>query len=302
LRPNKVLSFTPKAGFINALTFLLPGKNIHYFTGQRWALYSGFKRKLFKLFDRMIINFSFHTYCDSYSQAQYISNQLQSITPTVIGSGSVSGVDIGLYKKTNFPFEQLLSSSEVLPKNLIDLLASNKKETIQLFGFVGRITRDKGIFELISAFRLHSKVYSNSYLILIGPNELELSVLEELISYKNIFYIDYTNKVRLYLPCFTSLVLPSYREGFGKVLLEAAACSVPSIATEIPGPIDFVSHMRNGYLIPPKDVSSLKNALDFFAQEPSQGKLLGSSANLMVVEKYSENKVSQLFVNDLLSR
>ena len=64
----------------------------------------------------------------------------------------------------------------------------------------------------------------------------------------------------------------SYREGFGSVLLEAAASSLPIIATNINGPRDFIRHKENGYLIEPKDVESLKIGLDFFRENTNEVK------------------------------
>ena len=109
------------------------------------------------------------------------------------------------------------------------------------------------------AFEKHVADFPNSYLLFIGPDETkDKFFLDKINKNKNIIYLGFTKNVHLYIPFFRGLILPSYREGFGSVILEAGACSVPAIASDIPGPKDFVKHLFNGYLINPKDIQSLK--------------------------------------------
>ena len=103
IRPDISLSFTPKASLINALTGFLPGKTIHYFTGQRWTNYRGLKLFIFKMIDIFIIKISDKTYSDSFSQSKFISKELNVFQPKVIHYGSLSGVDLKKYTpKKNF--------------------------------------------------------------------------------------------------------------------------------------------------------------------------------------------------------
>ena len=94
--------------------------------------------------------------------------------------------------------------------------------------------------------------------------------------------------------------MPSYREGFGSVLLEAAASSLPIISTNIDGPRDFIRHKVNGYLVEPKNVESLRIALDYFRDNKSELKKYAMKALEIVNEKYNVDYVSNLFVRDLL--
>jgi len=303
IRPQIVLSFTAKGGALNSFTFFLGGKNVHYFTGLRWVLFKGLKRKFFKIFDHLIIKSSNMLYCDGQSQSNYIAKELNTLPPKVIGSGSLSGVNLSLYSSPKDDAnDALLKSTKYVNKEFYNLLLEKKKNHNKpfLFGFIGRIAKDKGILDLISAFKEHQKNYIDSYMIIIGPQELDYEFLSQ-INNPNILYLGFKRNVHLYLKCLDTLVLPSYREGFGSVLLEAAASSLPIIATKINGPRDFIRHKENGYLIEPKDTESLKIGLNFFRENTNEVEGYAIKALEIVYDKYDEDYVSNLFVKDLLS-
>ena len=303
IRPSAVLSFTPKGGILNTLTFFLGGKTIHYFTGIRWVLYKGLKRKFFKIFDHLIVKFSDMLYCDGLSQSNYIAEELNTSPPKVIASGSVSGVNLSLYNlQKDDAYDALLKSTKNINKEFYNLILHKKKSSKPfLFGFVGRISKDKGILDLILAFEEHKKKYLDSYLIIVGPLELGQEFLNQLNN-PNIYYVGFKRDINLYLKFLDALVLPSYREGFGSILLEAAASSLPIIASNIDGPRDFIIHKDNGYLIEPKNVESLKKGLDYFLENRSEVKKYAIQALEMVNDKYKVDYVSELFVKDFLSQ
>ena len=153
----------------------------------------------------------------------------------------------------------------------------------------------------MSIFREHKTIYPNSHLIIIGPQELDYEFQNQL-NYQNILYLGFKRNLYLYYNCLDTLVLPSYREGFGSVLLEAAASSLPIISTNVDGPRDFIRHKINGYLVEPKNVKSLKKALDYFRENKSELKKYAMNALEIVNEKYNVDYVSNLFVKDLLSQ
>ena len=108
------------------------------------------------------------------------------------------------FKLIDGSLKDYLNSNDLLPENLKKII-KNKKE-ITIFGFVGRLHEDKGIIELVRAFKMHLKDFPNSYLIFIGPNELDDSKFEELKSLENSFYLDFTNKINKILPLLSCLV------------------------------------------------------------------------------------------------
>ncbi len=301
IRPKISISFTPKAGLINCLTSFSPGTTVHYFTGQRWATFKGKKRTFYMFIDKLIILLSRKVFCDSPSQSRLIASELSVVPPHFIGSGSLSGVDLKRFKiNKSSPITDLIQISESLPKKLISVLSKEKLSDLCIFGFVGRVTKDKGIYELLEAFRLHSSSHDNSYLVIIGPIEDDGLSANKISSQKNVFYINFSSQIEIYLPCFSALILPSYREGFGSVILEAASCAKPSIVSNIPGPVDFVTNNVNGLVIEPRSVSALKSALDYINENPSTAESMGLSARKLVEESYSQDYVCDEFVKTII--
>ena len=301
IRPDISLSFTPKASLINALTSFLPGKTIHYFTGQRWTNYKGVKLFIFKLIDYFIIKILDKTYSDSFSQSKFISKELNVVRPKVIHYGSLSGVDLNKYTpKKNFLINKIISNGDnnlIKFKNLILEVNSNKDAII--FGFVGRVNLDKGIDLLIKAFQKHNKKFINNRLIILGPLEINKNHFKRLINKnENILHLDYTDEPQKFYPEFDILLLPSLREGFGSVIIEAAACKVPTICTKIPGPIDFIKHKQNGYFIKKSSVNSILKSLNFCSSNKKIINKMGENAYNLVLEKYSREIISENFINE----
>ena len=102
------------------------------------------------------------------------------------------------------------------------------------------------------------------------------------------------------MPFAYCLILPSYREGFGSVIIEAAASKVPIIASDIPGPKDFIDHMKNGYLIKPKDSTDIKNALNFYRENNKLLKIFSENAYKKCAKYFSEGYVCNLFKDEIL--
>lgn len=131
-----------------------------------------------------------------------------------------------------------------------------------IYGFVGRITGDKGINELLSAFM---KLDNGSKLFLIGDLENENTISQELlnkaIENPDIQFHKSVKDIERYYAAIDVLVLPSYREGFGNVVIEAAAVGTPAIISNIPGPIDAVEENKTAFICDAKDIDSLYFAM-----------------------------------------
>ena len=94
------------------------------------------------------------------------------------------------------------------------------------------------------------------------------------------------------------MILPSYREGFGSVVIEAGACKIPCISTKVPGPIDFIIHKKNGYFIKKNSKSDLLNAINYFANNNSEVKRFGENAYKLVKKKYERRNVEKKFYKE----
>lgn len=279
-----VHSTTPKAGMLCAVAAYLAGIPIrlHTFTGQAWAEFKGTMRSIAKAGDRITILFDTQCYADSLSQKQFIvSEKLASQEGIrVLGSGSLAGVDL-----SRFSPEKWAPSRAAIRKDL------GIPENHRVITFIGRITRDKGIEELLSAFeRLR-----HCTLLLVGPQEAKdgcFSDAAESISSENIRMTGYTTEPERYLAVTDIFCLPSYREGFGNVVIEAAAMGIPTVGTDIIGLRDAIVTGQTGILIPPKDSDALADALETLLKNEEMRAKMGAAARERAVSEFSADRVN----------
>ncbi len=222
--------------------------------GIRYVTFSGLKKFIFKTLEKITCLFSTHVKAVSFKNRQFAINEdlCKKDKISVIGVGGTVGVD---FKEFDIDKKQAYRK-EIRRKYNI-----SEKEFI--FGFVGRLNVDKGINELIEAF----KEIDNAKLMLVGmldnsygPTKKNLEFIEsnpDIIMTGNVP----PSEVCKYLSCFDVLVHPTYREGFGKVLQESMAMCCPIITTDIPGPSEVIENDISGILVPPQNAISLKNEM-----------------------------------------
>ena len=144
----------------------------------------------------------------------------------------------------------------------------NISENDFVFIFVGRLVKDKGINELISAFKILQNTHSQTLkLLLVGPLEQDLDplsqdVLNEIETNPNIISAGFQKDVRPYFAISNCLAFPSYREGFPNVVLQALAMDIPALVSNINGCNEIVQDHHNGLIFPPKDESSLHISME----------------------------------------
>ena len=172
----------------------------------------------------------------------------------VLGKGGTIGVDFArfdLLKKQQYAVE-IREQYNLSTEDFV-------------FGFVGRIQTDKGINELISAFRRIYESDKNVYLMLVGSLDTENPIEEENLLWAkecpNVIWTGFVSDTYKYISSFDLLVHPTYREGFGMVLQEAAAVKTPIITTNIMGPGEFIEHHVTGVLVSPKSDMELYEAM-----------------------------------------
>ncbi|WP_282041741.1 glycosyltransferase [Halomonas alimentaria] len=240
-RYHAIHSVTPKAGLLAMLAAwvtCVPVRH-HTFTGQVWATRKGFSRWLLRLLDRLVHGLSTYSLVDSHSQREFLLKEkvLKSEKSSVLLSGSISGVDIERFKPDSGKRETVRSRYGILASDFV-------------FLFLGRINAEKGVPELLSAFRSVSSVYPSARLMVVGSDEagmftdgaIEMAFAGKLVR------VDYTREPEAYFNAADVVCLPSHREGFGSVLIEAAACGVSSIASNIYGISDAVIDGQTGLL------------------------------------------------------
>ena len=275
-RPQIVHSTTPKAGLLSAIAALLAGVpiRIHTFTGQAWATLTGPLRWIAKSADWLIVKLNTRCYADSPSQRRFMVAEgiCREREVGVLGSGSLAGVDL-----ERFDASRLLPVREQLRKRY------GVPAEARVITFIGRVTRDKGIVELVTAFRSVREAVPSAFLLIVGPLEPHLDplpgdILPELRNGPSIRAAGYDPHPESCLAFTEVLCIPSYREGFGNVVIEAAALGIPTVGTRIDGLRDAVVDGVTGVLVPPRDSAALADALVGLLTDDARRKRMGSAA------------------------
>ncbi|MBY0553596.1 glycosyltransferase [bacterium] len=278
-RKNKfdiIHSSTPKAGLLSALAGLFVPNSIrlHTFTGQRWANMKGPMRCLLMLLDKLVIKLNTQCYADSPSQISFLVKEgvARGGELKCLLNGSYGGVDCDRFNNDKYPAAraELLNELRLGPDSVILL-------------YVGQLSHDKGIDELVTAFKMAQKEQENIKLVLIGVHregvdQLKDETLVEIKSNTSIFSLGYKTQPEKYFSGADIFCLPSHREGFGTVVLEAAACELPTIGTNITGLKDAILDSETGILVECENVNSLSSAITALANSPQKRKMLGANA------------------------
>jgi glycosyltransferase involved in cell wall biosynthesis len=283
-RFDLVHSMTPKAGLLAMLAAFasrVPVR-LHTFMGEVWATHRGWSRWLLKNADRLTATLATDVLVVSPSERDFLRAEgvLNSQEGRVLASGSVSGVDI----------ERFAPDPEVR-RSVREELGIGDEEVV--FLFLGRLARDKGVLQLMHAWQRIVPTRMDGYLVVVGPDEENLLALPALRETQRTVIIDQTWEPERYLKAADVLCLPSRREGFPNVILEAASAAVPAIASRIYGVIDAVVDGETGLLVPVDDVDSLTACMLRLLDDPDIREKLGEAARERAVAKFSQGMVAE---------
>ncbi len=277
-----VHSITPKAGLLGMLSAKIAfiSARYHTFTGQVWVTQKGHFRTILKLMDKLIASCATDVLADSSSQSDFLLNErVVSSLPLVLANGSISGVDI-----ERFAFKPSQR------REIRDALNINERGIV--FLFLGRLCVDKGIDELVSAFSDLVNCDPEVHLLLVGPNEQHYNdEYFNRLDIANIHRVDFTDSPQDYYCAGDVFVLPSYREGFGTSVLEAAATGLPAIASEIYGLTDAVEASKTGILVPTRDTAALLDAMKLLSTNGTLRNQLGFEAYVRASKLFSQDVV-----------
>lgn len=284
-KPTMVHSMTPKAGLLSMMAawFCRVPVRVHTFTGLVFPTATGLTQRILILTDRITCACATHI----VPEGEGVKNDLINYRITrkqlkVLGHGNVRGIDLD-------------HNNPELPEVQADV-AKIRKPGIFTFVFVGRLVRDKGINELVEAFERLNKEYTNTRLILVGPQEPKLDPLKpetiaKIDSNKNIEAVGLQSNVRPWLAASDAFVFPSYREGFPNVVIEAGAMSLPSIVTDINGSREIIIEGKNGTIIPPRDAVALYQSMKSFLEQPDKRVQMAFNARPFVASRYEQSYV-----------
>jgi glycosyltransferase involved in cell wall biosynthesis len=260
-QPDIVHTHTPKAGILGMLAAKLAGVKvrIHTLAGIPYMVAEGGKKGLLEKVEKYTYQYATEVWPNSFGLKKFVLEEslCQEEKLHIIGKGSSNGVDLEKFNRNALKENHLVAATmRILPGENDFVILS-----------VGRLVKDKGIEELVSAFT-NSKIENKSKLVLLGSFEQDLNPLspetiQTITDHPRIVQIDWSDHVAHYMALADVLVHPSHREGFPNVLLEAGAMQLPIICSGIIGNTDIITQQKTGLIFPVKDAAVLKEALEF---------------------------------------
>lgn len=281
---------TPNAAFYSSIASKQAKAPVRLYAqwGIRYVGLSGISRKIFKKLEKISCDNSTHVRSVSPMNMEFgISEGLYKREKVnVIGRGGTIGVDTAEYD---------ISKKSQWRKAIREQYGIDENEF--LYGFVGRFSSDKGCRELLLAFKEVLKEKPDARLMIIGANEAKSESLMELVEWakscKNIVLTGAIEKSKMkeYYSALDILVHPTYREGFGMVIQEAGALSVPAITTRILGASEVMIENESCLLVEPKNKDQLREAMLELINNDEKRISLGNGAYKMVCDYYNREKM-----------
>jgi glycosyltransferase involved in cell wall biosynthesis len=295
-QPDIVHSHTPKAGLLAMIAAKFAGVNIriHTVAGIPYMVAEKQKKKLLVFMEKLTYNYATEVWPNSQSLYNFIIQEklAEPDKLRIIGKGSSNGVDMDKFSREALAENHLVAATmRILPaENDFIILA------------VGRLVKDKGIEELVTAF-LQSKITDKSKLVLLGSFEQELNPIDsdlvrKIQDHPRIVQIEWSDHVAHYMALADILVHPSHREGFPNVLLEAGSMQLPIICSDIMGNIDIVTHKVTGLVFPVKKTEVLKEALEFAFVKRDYLQQLADNLYMEIAEQYQREYIHSLLLNN----
>lgn len=285
-RPDMVHSMTPKAGLLCMMAGKLTGVSvrIHTFTGLVFPTSTGLKKKILMATDWLTCACATHVIPEGEGvKADLLNNGITKKPIKVLGYGNVKGCDMEYFSRRD----------EV--EHAADQIRDKGKFT---FLFIGRVVRDKGINELVAAFKKLYSSHPGIRLILVGPYENDVDPISEdarkaIDRCEGIIAVGKKTGVDLlaYYAASDCFVFPSYREGFPNTVIEAGAMGLPSIVTDINGSREIIINRENGVIVPSKDAEALFRAMLNMLQNKTERERMAGNARRLIEARYEQSFV-----------
>jgi glycosyltransferase involved in cell wall biosynthesis len=285
IRPDLIHAHTPKGGLLGILGAWLARVpvRIYHVHGLPFLTATGYKRLLLRWSERISCLFAHQVLCVSHSIRE-VAIRERLCAPAkikVLREGSINGID---------------AEEKFRPARDGDRARKSVREEYGIgedalvIGFIGRMVRDKGLSELVHAWKLLREEYPGAHLLVVGPYEpqdpIPADVNAALIQDPRVYLVGLEWNTRPLYAAMDVFVLPTYREGFPIVPLEAAAMELPVVATSVPGCVDAVRHGVTGTLVPPYDAEALATAIRAYLDDPALRRRHGEAARRRVLRDF----------------
>lgn len=284
-RFNLVHSVGPKAGLLGMFASWLVGipVRVHTFQGEVWVTKRGLWRWILKTADKITARCASHALVVSDSGRRFLDSEgvLDGKGAMILANGSICGVDPMRFRP-DFEVRRVMREQQRCDVDDV------------VFLFVGRVVKDKGITDLFKAFKRLASSQDNVWLCIVGPDE-EHMLPGLLDKYRDVSerirYHAFTAAPEKFMAAADVICLPSYREGFGMVLVEAASAGLPSIASRIHGIQDAVEEGVTGLLHRAGDVEQLCACMARLARDESLRVRLGEAGRARVLRLFHKDQV-----------
>jgi glycosyltransferase involved in cell wall biosynthesis/dTDP-4-amino-4,6-dideoxygalactose transaminase len=294
IRPEIVHAHTPKGGLLGMVAAFVARTpvRIYHLRGITWLTATGLRRRLLRLADRVSCGLAHRVIAVSHSMRRIAIDE--GLCPAdkidVLLGGSGQGVDTKRFTPADGTARSRARKAYGIQDDAL------------VIGFLGRIVRDKGIIELAEAWRRLSTQDPRLHLLLAGkldPNDTPATeTLAALRSDPRVHYagLDW-DAPRLYA-AMDVVALPTYREGFPNVALEAAAMALPIVTTAVPGCTDAVVDGVTGTLVAPRDPAALADALDAYLVDPDLRERHGQAGRERVVAQFRREAIIEAIAGE----
>lgn len=296
-KPDIVHTHTPKAGLLGMFAAKLAGIKIrlHTVAGLPLMEAHGFKKLLLTYVEKFTYACATGIYPNSFKLADYliVNRFCNKSKLKVLGNGSSNGIDTEYFKLDEFICQEKIRLGAALKITEGDFV----------YVFVGRMVADKGINELVAAFEMIYADDKKVKLLLVGPYENELNPLSAetmraIERNEAILHAGYKKDVRPYLALAHVMVFPSYREGFPNVPMQAGSFNLPCIATDINGCNEIIKDGINGLLVPPKNTSALRAAMDKMRLDKLLRESCANNARAIITNSFSNKVIWNELLNE----
>lgn len=302
IKKNKVSivnGHTPKAGMLAmfAARLMCVPQRIYFRHGLLYETSSGVRKYIFILAEKIASYLATDVVCVSpYLIQKSVTDKLSPVKKMILlNKGSCNGVDVfGQFNPDKIEMETLK-----LIKTKLGIA-----DNAWVIGYTGRMVRDKGIVELVEAYKILKNIYSNIYLLLVGPEEKRDSLPVEVNSYicneESIIVTGLVNeKIEYYYALMNALVLASYREGFGTSILEASAMGIPVLTTSHTGCRDAIVDGITGFYINHNPLT-IASKIEYLIKDGMAAEKIGKDGRIFVMENFEQslvwNEIEKLYL------
>jgi glycosyltransferase involved in cell wall biosynthesis len=292
-RPDIVIGGTPKASLISMISSKcarVPNR-VYHVLGLPYETKKGLKRYIFKFIEFVTSVCATRIIPVSQSVSnEYLRNiRIKSSKINLFAPLTIAGVDLNRFNKERFADQrEVIRNENGIPSESLVL------------GFVGRLSVEKGITDLIEMWSNLKEKYPFVFFLVVGEKEHRQPIDEVLfnnfISDNRVIHIPFTKEVERFMSIMDVFVFPSWREGFGNVNIEASSMGIPIVSYRVTGCIDSISDGISGILVEKSRIDKLEESVKYFLDSEENRNKFGSQGRSYVINNFSREKVALDFL------